>query len=156
MIFCYLDASAWVKRYHQEAGTIRVLDLFASNLLLACSPLGLVEVIATLSRKRKASGPGNLQFDEKLRETEADWRNFLQIQFTDEVTRLATETTKKFALRGADAIHLASALFLRQRFTEADDEIVLITSDRELIAAAQASSLTVIDPTEKENNLPNQ
>lgn len=54
MIFYYLDASAWVKRYYQETGTSWVQKLFADNVTMACASLGLVEVMATLARKAKA------------------------------------------------------------------------------------------------------
>lgn len=35
MIFCYLDASAWVKRYYEEVGTARVEALFSGQAVLA-------------------------------------------------------------------------------------------------------------------------
>jgi predicted nucleic acid-binding protein len=54
MIFSYLDASAWVKRYYQETGTPRVQRLFAERETLTCASLGVVEVTATLARKTKA------------------------------------------------------------------------------------------------------
>ena len=54
MIFYYLDASAWVKRYYHESGTTWVQSLFEHNQVLACASLGLVEVMATLARKCKA------------------------------------------------------------------------------------------------------
>ena len=53
MILYYLDASAWVKRYYAEAGTPSVEHLFSGEHLLGCSSLGVVEVIAALSRKHK-------------------------------------------------------------------------------------------------------
>ena len=54
MILYYLDASAWVKRYFQEQGTDWIQTLFAQNSNMACASLGVVEVMATLARKRKA------------------------------------------------------------------------------------------------------
>jgi hypothetical protein len=54
------------------------------------------------------------------------------------------------ALRGADAVHLASVLLLRSRLTEEDDQLTLVASDRELKDAAQSSNLTIIDPEEQE------
>jgi hypothetical protein len=54
------------------------------------------------------------------------------------------------ALRGADAVHLASALVLRRRFADAEDRLIFVASDRELKEAAQSSGLAVIDPEEQE------
>ena len=54
------------------------------------------------------------------------------------------------ALRGADAVHLASAFVLQRRFADAEDRLVFVASDRELKEAAQSSGLAVIDPEEQE------
>jgi hypothetical protein len=59
---------------------------------------------------------------------------------------LAKDLARNMALRGADAVHLASALVLQRRFADAEDRLVFVASDRELKEAAQASGLAVIDP----------
>lgn len=53
MIYHYLDASAWVKRYSQEIGTVWVQDFFTQNPTIVSATLGLVEVTATFSRKHR-------------------------------------------------------------------------------------------------------
>lgn len=77
MIFYYLDASAWVKRYYWESGTRWVQDLFAQNPVIACASLGLIEVMATLARKRKARDIDLLSFQQKVQEREEDWMHFI-------------------------------------------------------------------------------
>ncbi len=59
-------------------------------------------------------------------------------------------TQGELALRGADAVYLASAFVLRSRLAEEDDQLTLVVSDRELKAAAQSSGLATIDPEEQE------
>ena len=130
MTFYYLDASAWVKRYHQEIGTDWVRDLFRRKQPLACASIGLVEVIATLARKRKAGAFDQAGLDEKMDELIEDWDDFIQIHFTPEAVLFARESAYRMALRGADAIHLGSALILSQRFAASGDEVVLVASDR--------------------------
>ena len=44
------------------------------------------------------------------------------------------------ALRGADAVHLASALVLESRLVDAEDRLIFVAADRELKEAAQASA----------------
>jgi len=56
---------------------------------------------------------------------------------------------RNLALRGADAVHLASALLLKGQLA-AEDQLVLIASDRELNIAAQSFSLPVVDPEQVE------
>ncbi len=146
MILYYLDASAWVKRYYLEDGTTWVQNLFTHNQAMACASLGMIEVMATLSRKRKAREINLSQFKQKARELEDDWERFIKIQMTYEVVHVAKELTKKLSLRGSDAVHLSSALLLQKRFIEKDDQLVMVASDYELIEAAESSGLRVLDP----------
>ena len=81
----YLDASAWVKRYYQEPGTEATQALFIEGAVLACASLGPVEVLATLSRKRKARQISQAQLQQKRLDLEADWQQFIQVQFSAEV-----------------------------------------------------------------------
>lgn len=149
MIFYYLDASAWVKRYYQENGTTWVQDLFANHWAIACSSLGLIEVMATLARKLKAREIDPPLFEEKAQELEEDWDRFIHVHLTVEAVEIARKLAKKLALRGSDAVHLASALLLQRHSADEDNRLIFVTSDHELKEAAQASGLIVIDPSEK-------
>ncbi len=82
---------------------------------------------------------------------EEDWRRFIHVQLTVEAVDIAREVAIDHALRGADAIHLGSALMLRKRFEEKEDQLLFVTADQELKEAAQAAGLSVSDPNEKED-----
>ena len=151
MIFYYLDASAWVKRYHVETGTRWVQQLFTAGVTFACASLGVVEVTATLARKAKAREIRRVQLTQKMRELEEDWTRFIQIHLTAEAVQRAKEVARQQALRGAEAIHLASALLLQSRFVEAEDRLVFVVSDRQLKEAARAAGLSVADPEEEDS-----
>ena len=153
MIFYYLDASAWVKRYYWESGTDTVQGLFETEHKLACASLGFVEMMATLARTRKARGVDSAAFEQKSVELESDWERFIQIQLSAEAVELAKVVARRLALRGADAIHLASALILQERFVDEDDRLILVTSDRELKEAGEISGLIVMNPEEGESVL---
>ncbi len=148
MIFYYLDAGAWVKRYYQETGTYWVQQLFADGETLTCASLGVVEVTATLARKAKAREINRKQLTQKVRELDEDWSRFVQIHLSFEAVTQAREVAQQQALRGADAIHLASALVLRSRFVEAEDQLVFVVADRQLKEAARSAGLHVADPEE--------
>jgi hypothetical protein len=153
MIFYYLDASAWVKRYYRETGIRWVQDLFTqNNRSIACASLGFIEIIATLARKRKAREINASVLKQKIQELEDDWKHFIQIQLTSEAVDMAKELEKKLALRGADTVHLASAMLLQRQLTEGDDRLILVTSDGELKKASQSSGLAMIDPDEQEGS----
>jgi len=149
VIIYYLDASAWVKRYYQEVGTQWVQGLFIRGETIACASLGIIEVMATLSRKRKAREIALSQFKLKAQELEDDWKRFIQIQMTSEIVDNAKELTKKLVLRGSDAVHLSSALLLQKLFLEEGDRLIVVTSDCELKEAAEYSGICVIDPVEQ-------
>jgi len=150
VILYYFDASAWVKGYYQEVGTAWVRDLFAKNQQIACSPLGYVEVMATLARKRKANEIDPPTLEKNIQELEEDWESFIQVQMTAEAVAIAKDLARDLALKGADAVHLASALLLQRHFEEEEDRLIFITSDQELKEAARSSGLEVIDPEEQE------
>jgi predicted nucleic acid-binding protein len=146
VILYYLDASAWVKRYYQEKGTKWVQELFSRNEPVASATLGVIEVAATLSRKRKAQEITLLQLKQKIEELDDDWVHFVQIQMTRELTISAKEIAHKHALRGADAIHLASAMRLEKRVAGHKGRMIMVASDAELIKAAKEVGLDVLDP----------
>jgi predicted nucleic acid-binding protein len=89
LIFYYVDASAWVKRYYQEVGTTWVQDLFVQNRTIASASLGLIEVMATLARKAKGREINSSMLEQTMQELEADWERFIRIHMTVEVVDIA-------------------------------------------------------------------
>ncbi|MBM4041034.1 MAG: type II toxin-antitoxin system VapC family toxin [Planctomycetes bacterium] len=148
MTVYYLDASAWVKRYCAEAGSAWVQALFAQNAVLSSASLGFVEVAATLARKEKAGEMPPSRLDAAIAELRRDWQRLIQLHLTTEAVEDAFRATRTHALRGADAVHLASALLVAANVSEPEDEMILVTSDRELRQAALASGLHVMDPAQ--------
>ncbi|MBM4035581.1 MAG: type II toxin-antitoxin system VapC family toxin [Planctomycetes bacterium] len=142
----YLDASAWVKRYYHEAGSAWVCNLFQQVTPLASCSLGFIEVVATLARKAKARELRQAELVRRLRESEADWADLVQVHLTPRVLELARDAAKTYSLRGADAVHLGSALAIRASLPGQDDQVVVVASDTELKEAAIASGLSVLDP----------
>ncbi len=132
-----------------EKGTTWVLDLFAQNCSITCSSLGYVELMATLARKRKAREIDSGVFEKNINELENDRNTFIQVALTDEIVDIACKSARNFSLKGADAVHLASALFLKSRFEDENDHLVFIAADRELKEIAGLSGLEVIDPEYK-------
>ena len=69
----------------------------------------------------------------------------MQVEFDDAVVRLAEAMGPQWKLRGADSIHLASAVRLRDSLSAA---VTVIASDAELLAAATAEGFDVLDPSQ--------
>jgi predicted nucleic acid-binding protein len=91
MMLYYLDSSAWAKRYFQETGSEAVDALFEQLPVLACSPLGLIEVGSTMARKRNAREVTDEEFEPKWASPLKDWQRFLRIDVTPSVVLRALD-----------------------------------------------------------------
>ena len=142
----YLDSSAWVKRYFDEVGSGYVNGLFERHQSFGCSPLGLIEVGATMARKRRAGEVTREEFGPKRASLLKDWGRFLRMDMTSAVVERAVDLTDAHGLRGADSVHLASAMILKEEMELASHDFTLVTSDGEMKIAAQRAGLAVVDP----------
>jgi predicted nucleic acid-binding protein len=143
----YLDASAWVKRYVSEKGSERVNAWMNRNPLLASAPLGVTEVLCTIVRKARAGDLSPKERDRIVTHAWTDFDAFAHVYHTPPVLERVHDVTLRFGLRGADTVHLASALWLQNHAPSGIEKGTMITSDRELAAAAEQAGLPVFDPT---------
>lgn len=140
----YLDASAWVKRHFPEPGSAWIQTLFDSQVTLASSVLGYVEVAATLARRsRIAAG-----FPERQSQLRAEWQQMFQFELSRRIYEHAAAFAWEHKLRGADAVHLAAADQLQKSLAAQSDSLVLVTADLELVTAAQELGLAVVNPAQ--------
>lgn len=145
MIVYYLEPSAWVKRYLDEPGSAAVNALVRRPVPLTCSTLGPIEVMSAIARKER-QGVASVTAAAAAARVRADFERFTPIGFADEVFDVALELPLIHPLRGADAVHLASAIVARRALEDSDDSLTLVSSDLELLRAAEAARFTVIDP----------
>jgi len=148
MIFYYLDSSSWVKYYSDEKGSKWIGNLLQTYQAFASSPLGFIEVLTILARKFK-NREANPQLETKMRYLDEDWLSFLHIPLNEPVVNIVREIVKKKTLKGADTIHLASALLLKRKLEEKADKLIFISSDKKLNEAAKKYDLDVINPEEQ-------
>ncbi len=139
----YLDASAWVKRYIREPGTDWILRFWSHALPTACSTLGLIETLSTVVRRHVAGDAPAAATAAARDAIDRDFNGFCRIAVSTNVIAIAPTLPEKHQLRGADCIHLASALLLRQDLGET---VTVIACDTELLHAAQAEGLPTLDP----------
>lgn len=142
----YLDPSAWVKRYVRESGSAWVHPLFDSGERSASSALGYLEVVAALPRRLPEPNWTSLelQFD-------ADWQEMARLPVTSDLIYRAAGLTRQYKLRGADVLHLATALDLQTTLTATGESVVLVAADAELLTSAQAAGLPVENPLRPAN-----
>ncbi len=142
----YLDSSAWVKRYFQEIGSDRVHGLFNGSEALAGSWLGCVEVSAAIARQAVARRIDGIRRRKIETQLDYEWGRFLQAGVTEAEFNSAVDLAREHGLRGADAVHLAIALELTERFRATGDDLVFWTADDELVEAGRKTGLLVENP----------
>jgi len=148
----FLDSSSLVKRFARERGSAFVLSLLrpSANNNFYAARITEVEVCAALARREKAMTLSAGQLAKSLRRFQRDIaRRFTQVSISESIIASASRLAVKYALRGYDAVQLASALAAnRNRILNGLAPLVLISADNELNDAAQAEGLTVENPND--------
>ena len=109
----YFDASALVKRYVREAGTIKIRRLLASPGGSATSRLAVVEITSAIMRRSREGAFPDAERDRALAALEKDTSALLVVELSPEVVRVAQGLLQRWPLRSGDAIQLASCLYLQ-------------------------------------------
>lgn len=108
----YLDTSAWLKLYVDERGTQHVIAAVQSAELVAISRVAYAEARAALARVLHEKRTTRAEHRKRVAALDADYVEVLKVEVSDEVVRQAGELAESHALRGFDAIQLASARWL--------------------------------------------
>lgn len=139
MTTCF-DTSAAFKLVVREPGSEAASDIWDRAGDPAASAIGYVELRSALARAARDGRLRPDRFAESRRDLEGLWQEFARLRVTDGVISLAGRLAERHALAALDAIHLASALSLR----EPGDEVALVTFDPRMRDAALAEGLTVL------------
>lgn len=113
----YVDTSALIKRYVDEDGSVRVHELWDQATGIATSVVAFAEMMATLNRKLREGVLSTREFSRTAASFKSDYRRFILIPVTDVLNGRIEVLARKYSLRGFDAIHLASALVIRNKGT---------------------------------------
>lgn len=145
MPLVYFDASAFVKLLVDEPGSDLAAALWDGSDAPLSSRLSYPEVRAALAAARRNGDLDSAAFDQAQRAWDDLWAATRPVELTSAVERRAGELAATHALRGADAVHLASALAV------ADPALVVAVWDRRLHAGVVAAGLgvapAVLEPT---------
>lgn len=136
----YADTSQIIKLFLDEAGSDQVHDLFRNRDRLASSVIAYAECRAALAQARRMSRLTHGSYHSVLVEFEARWRVMQKMDVSSNVIQLAGDLAEKHALRGYDAIHLASAVTLQRDLQE---PVLFSAADQPLLEAAKAEGLSV-------------
>ena len=147
----YLDASAVVKRYADEAGSTwirQITDPQAQNTILLAE-ITLAEVAAALAAKHRArDGITQEQRNRVLSRFLQDCEDhFVLLTVDRSVIDRAVELAQRHRLRAYDAVQLATALGASEIVqSQTLPAPIFIAADGDLLAAAAAEHLSVENP----------
>ena len=134
----YLDASALVKLVLAERGTDVVEDLWVDAVDVYVSLLGYTELRAAVAAAIRGQRVRASDVRALRDRVEAVWDQVIGIDIDDRVVRAAGDLAERHRLRAADAIHLASAIRIREPDT------AFVAFDARLREAAAAEGFVVL------------
>jgi uncharacterized protein len=133
----YFDSSALVKLLTEEPGSDLAAELWDGCDAAVASRLAYPEVCAALA----AAGRNHDLSKHELNTAEQTWGEYWAairpVELTTPVEQHAGQLTRSHALRGAAAVHLASALAI------GDYDLVMAVWDRRLHRGARSAGLRV-------------
>ena len=136
----YIDASALVKRYVAERWSNQVIELTARADIVATSVVSRAEVAAALARAARLGALDHESARRAQRKSSREWPDLARVPVTELLVARAEILAWDFALRGYDAIQLASAVTWQESIGE---DVVMATFDRQLWQAAPAAGVHV-------------
>ncbi len=146
----FFDSSGLVKRYIAEAGSAWVQSLCTpdANNTLYISRITGAEVIAALYRRQRM---GDLLAEDAQavsRQFRKDFRQaYRVIEVTPEIVEQAMDLAETRAVRGYDAVQLATALYLHRIRCELGlPPLVFVSADEDLNTVAEAEGLHTENP----------
>ena len=115
----YLDTSALVKLYVKEEGREEVRRAVRRAGAVAISEVGYVEARSAFARREREGSFSAEGHDREVLRLRRDFGGaYLARPVTGEVVARAGELARDHALRAYDAVHLATALILRDELGE--------------------------------------
>ncbi len=147
----YLDTSALVKLYVREGGTDRVRYALREATVVVCSEIAYVEACVTFAAAEHDGRISAIQHDHILRSLARDLRKeYLSRAMTSSIIARAGEFARSHSLNGYVAIHLATALAVREEARDLVKEqatknvstaVSLVTFDKRLARAARREGM---------------
>lgn len=137
MSVIYFDSSALVKLLIWEDGSELAEELWDDCDAAVSSRLAYPEVCAALAAAERNNSIARRDISDAATAWEMYWGAMRLIELNAEVAKNAGALARNLMLRGADSVHLASALAVEL------DDLVVAVWDRQLHAASLSAGLRV-------------
>jgi predicted nucleic acid-binding protein len=134
----YLDTSALVKLYVEEPFSQELSVAVSEAEAVATSLIAYAESRAAFARARREARLSAQIYRRIVEAFVEDWPRYISVEVTDRLVKDAGDLAACRALRGYDALHLASSLRLSQQVTAS---MTFLAFDRALSLAAKQEGL---------------
>lgn len=134
----YLDTSSLVKLYVEEDDSSSIESLVQASTLTATSLIAYAEARSAFARRFREEAFSARQYKRISSSFDKDWQDCLRVRVTEGIVMKAGNLAEKHGLRGFDAIHLSSALALRE---ELSSPVLFSCSDKKLQSASRRENL---------------
>lgn len=122
----------------EEQGSDLVHELWSGSYRGASSVLVYAEGRAALAAARRNNRLSRHGYSEAVENFDRTYEEVVTIGVDEQLTRSAGALASEFALRGYDAVHLATAMSITEQ------DVALVSWDRDLCVAAVEAGLTVL------------
>jgi len=139
-VITYLDASALVKRYVNEQWSDETIELTTTADVVATALVSRAEVAAALAKAVRTKLLSEEDARKAQRTFAREWLDLARIPVTDALVARAVTLAWDHALRGYDAVQLASALTWQE---SVGTEIVVATFAMQLWKAVRQAGMKV-------------
>ncbi|MFW6144256.1 MAG: type II toxin-antitoxin system VapC family toxin [Candidatus Natronoplasma sp.] len=147
----FFDTSALVKRYHQEKGTVYVDEIFEGivegKAEAFISSLTLLEVTSAFKRKQKGNMISESDFYDLIKTCfDEIIEHFTIVPANEDIINDSIENVLKYSLKTLDSIQFQTVKEVKEML---DDDITVVTSDKELMTAFEEGEYEGVNPEEK-------
>jgi predicted nucleic acid-binding protein len=137
----YLDTSSLVKLYVEEIDSEKMKDVARNAAAISTAKIAYAEARSAFARKQKEGGFSLNVLRKIVEELNRDWESYFVIEITDGLIRFAGDIAERYLLRGFDAIHLASAVHLKNKI---NSEIYFSSHDTRLNQSAEKEGMIIL------------
>lgn len=150
MAVYFFDSSGIVKRYVEETGTDRIVELTRPEAghRIYLGRIAGAEVVSALTRLKQAGHLSEEDGKNAIEQFRQDFSKQYQIiEITSELIERAMSLAEKHALRGYDAVQLATAVEVQKVCKTLNmSGPIMVSSDEALNEAAKKENIVVEDP----------
>ena len=147
-MIAYFDTSALVPLIVEEPATPLCRRIWNEASRAVTVRLLYAEASAALARAHRMARLTTTQLDKALEALDDIMTELDHVEITNQLVRAAGVLARSHGLRGYDAVHLGAGLSI------AHEDVVFVTGDSNLAAAAQALGIAVANTNERPRPVP--